>query len=357
MTTIARRSAFFRAILLGAAVATMATGLAGGLARMGIDLPVATQWADSHGPMMISGLFGTLISLERAVAHRRAWAYAAPLSFAVGGLTLASGLAPSLPGPLFAIGSAIFVAVSIAIFLLQRALFTGLLVLGAACLLAGNSLLATGADVSSFAGLWVAFLVCTIAAERLELSRVLAPSRSAAVVFAALLCAFVIGAGIGLLEQPGRTIGGIGLLGAVAWLARHDVAMRTARMKGQPRFMAMAMLLGYAWLAATAVFLLVPARSAFDYDLVLHAVFIGFVMSMVFGHALIIMPALTGVRLAYSTWLHLPLGLLHLAVLLRVAGDIGEAVPLRIASGGTTLLALLGFVSTLLLASRASRSR
>lgn len=43
---------------------------------------------------------------------------------------------------------------------------------------------------------------------------------------------------------------------------------------------------------------------------------------MIFGHAPIIIPALLGVQIAYRPLFYLPLGLLHLSLGLRVAGDL-----------------------------------
>ena len=47
-----------------------------GLLRLGWAVPrPATELAAFHGPLMVSGFFGTVISLERAVALARRWAY------------------------------------------------------------------------------------------------------------------------------------------------------------------------------------------------------------------------------------------------------------------------------------------
>ena len=335
----------------------MAAGIYGGLLRLGVDLPNAPQLADSHGPLMICGMFGTLIALERAVALGRSWSYVAPAALGLGGIATASGLPAAVPAGLFVFGALAFLATSVLIFHLQRAVFTFILCVGALALAAGNAMLAWNAPVSEFVGFWLVFLVATIAAERLELSRILQPPPLAMVGFVLIVVVFVAGATLGPFAQPGRGLTGGGLLALTAWLARYDVAMRTVRLPGQPRYMASAMLAGYAWLAVTGLFLLLSPAIDFDYDLVLHAVFIGFVLSMVFGHALIIFPAITGVALTYSPALYAALGLLHGAVALRVAGDLTEASGLRVASGLLTVAALLAFVLTLVVAARRARRR
>jgi len=341
-----------RALVLASAVACMVAGVVGGLGRMGLlDLPLADRWSDAHGPLMICGLFGTLISLERAAAYDRAWAYLAPCSLAAGGLCLVAAAPLQMTATLFVLGAAAFVLVTFRIFLLQRAAFTAVLVAGAVALLGGNVLLVTGWDVPSLVGQWLVFLVATIVAERLELSRVLTPPRTANVVFLVLVAAFALGATLGILERPGRTMAGIALIGVVLWLARYDLATRTVRMAGQPRFMALAMLLGYLWLAISAA-LLLRTSSAFEYDMILHAVFIGFVLSMVMGHALIIFPGLTGVALRYSPWLFAPLLVLHLGLAVRILGDLLEIGTFRSASGPMVLVAIISFALVLVLARR-----
>jgi hypothetical protein len=57
-----------RALLMVCAGLALLTGMWVGLARMGWALPTPNLFI--HGPLMISGFLGTLISLERAGAHR-----------------------------------------------------------------------------------------------------------------------------------------------------------------------------------------------------------------------------------------------------------------------------------------------
>ena len=70
---IARRR---RAPLMALALVALFAGLWGGLIRLGLSLPSAvTSAAELHGPLMALGFLGTLVSLERAVALDRPWAY------------------------------------------------------------------------------------------------------------------------------------------------------------------------------------------------------------------------------------------------------------------------------------------
>src|SRR5574341_474507 len=76
------------------------------LVRVGWKLPtLPTPIAGQHGALMISAFLGTLISLERAVALHKKWAYLAPILSALGGLALLLGLPPEVGRGLIALGS------------------------------------------------------------------------------------------------------------------------------------------------------------------------------------------------------------------------------------------------------------
>jgi hypothetical protein len=80
------------------------------------------------------------------------------------------------------------------------------------------------------------------------------------------------------------------------------------------------------------------------YDAGLHAVLLGFVFAMVFGHAPIIFPAILGVRLPYHALAYAPLLVLHVSVAVRVAGTLAGAAPLRATAGLLHAAALVLFV-------------
>jgi hypothetical protein len=124
------------------------------------------------------------------------------------------------------------------------------------------------------------------------------------------------------------------------------------RERGLTRYIAWALLLGYAWLAIGAAIalsdpLFAPGRPA--YDAALHAWFLGFVFSMVFGHAPIIVPAVLRVALPYRTWFYLPLVVLHASLAERIVGDLllMHAVRQRGAIGNAAAIAI--FILTMLL--------
>ncbi len=330
-----------RLALLAFAPVALVTGLLGGLVRLGWELP-GIGLAELHGGLMISGLFGIVIGLERAVALGHPAAYGAPALAVAGTVGLLAG-ATGLGTLLYVGAAAVLAAVSGDILRRQPAVFTATMLAGAAAWLVGNLLWFAGFPIFDLVGWWLAFLVLTIAGERLELSRLLAPKRGSLPLFGVAVGLILAGAGFGLVEQP--AVFGAGLLVAALWLARHDIARRSIRAHGAPRFFASCMLSGYAWLAIAGALLLVapPKTASFGYDLVLHSVLIGFVLSMVFGHALIILPAVARIRMVYTSWLYGPLVLLHLSLVLRAAGGLMGAPELRAWSGVITVIALVSF--------------
>jgi hypothetical protein len=338
----------FRIPMLAAGFAALFLGIGAGLARMGWAFPLPdaglVAW---HGPLMVAGFFGTVIGLERAVALAQRWAYAAPLGSALGALALIAAQ-PLAAKALFALAAIAFLAACLAIFARQRALYTFTPALGAACWAAGNLLWLAGAPLAAVVPWWIAFLVLTIAGERLELSRLLPRAPSAQRVFALVVAALVASPPVSLaFPRAGQALLGASLLALAAWLAREDVARRTVRQRGLTRFIAVCLLSGYAWLAVGAlVFLAGPAVPGFAaHDAGLHAVLVGFVFSMVFGHAPIIFPAVTGAAVPYHGTFYVPLALLQLSLAIRIAGDFSALASWRAPGGAATAVAVALFVA------------
>jgi len=306
---------------------------------------------------MISGLFGTLISLERAVALDRHWSYAAPVLSGLGTLLLLAGAPEAVGAGAYAAAAVVLAGTSLLITMQQPAVFTGALLFGALAWLAGNILWLMGGAVPELIGWWLAFLILTIAGERLELSRLVPQRRGSEALFLFAVGLLSVGAQNGLMTENGAVLFGLALLVTTLWLLLHDIARLNIRRSGQTRFMAVCMLAGYLWLGLAGMVLIAfpPGASGFGYDVALHAVLIGFVLSMVFGHALIILPAVARIRLRYAPVLYAPLLLLHASVALRVGAGLADWEAGRMASGALTLLALAGFAASLARASRNDR--
>jgi len=338
-----------RAPLLALGFVALLLGVAGGLVRLGLPVPAAAAGIAWHGALMVSAFFGTLIALERAVAIGRRWAYLAPAASGAGGIILLAGYARTGFALLVA-GSAVFAVASTSIWMRHKALHTGLLALGALGLLVANLALLAGVPAESAVPAWIAFLALTIGGERLELSRLSPVPRAARAAFGAIGIALLVSALAALAAfGPGLRAGGMLLVACAAWLARYDIATRTVRASGLTRYIALCLLAGYAWLALGGV--LLATGASFDdgralWDAALHSILLGFVFSMVFGHAPVILPAVLRVALPYSAALYAPLALLHASLALRVAGDLGAIAALRSAGGAGNALAIAVFILT-----------
>ena len=351
----------WRMPLLALALLALLGALWGGLLRIGWRWPLLhAPLPLAHGPLIVGGFLGTLIGLERAVALGRRWAYAGPGLTGTGALALVLG-APAWLGPLLITGgSLMLVLVFAAIIRQQPALFTVTMGLGALAWFVGNALWLAGWAIPLIVWWWLGFLVITIVGERLELSRVLRRRPGQYALFGVALGLFGGGMLWSLIAlDRGVRLGGVGLIALALWLARYDIAHRTVRRIGLTRFIAVALLSGYAWLALGGVLALVfgGVMAGPAYDALLHAVFVGFVISMIFGHAPIIFPAVLRLPLSYDASCYGPLVLLHASLVARLSGDLLGLATLRKVGGLLNAIAiLLFFANTLRLSRRAAQA-
>jgi hypothetical protein len=345
-----RRSVVWRRVpVLVPAVLCLLAALAGGMVRLGTPIPIPVpSWVADHGTLMVGGFLGTLIGVERAVALARPWAWLAPLLTGAGGLLIAVGQPAGL-WPV-TLGSFVFGAVSVRIWNIRRADFTAVMALGAILWSLGNALLVAGRPVSGVVAAWIAYLLLTITGERLELSRIVRRSAIADVLFPGAVMMLVIGVLLALAgEGGGIRVVGVAMIGFAAWLGRWDLARVTVRQTGLPRYVAVCLLLGYAWLAVSGSLLAVLGLGAAGprYDAALHSFFVGFVLSMIFGHAPVIFPAVLRARIGYHPALYVPLALLHVSLLVRLVGDLGLVMPARIGGGHSNAVIVVLFFVTL----------
>jgi hypothetical protein len=337
------RSGASRGWLLLPAGLSLLAGLDAGLLLLEVPAPVrAPQLPDVHGPLMVLGFLGTLIALERAVALREVAGYAAPVLLGLGGVALAAGLPRTVGQVLLVDGTVALVAVLVALWRRRRDDAVAVEALGAS-LAVMAALLWVRVDAAVVVPLLAGFVVLTIAAERVELARIHLPASAdrVLVVVAALVATAATAAVVA--PDAGARLFGVSLLVLVGWLAPRDVARRTVRASGQPRFAAAAMLAGYAWLAVAgaawtwAGLTTTPAA----HDVVVHTIFLGFTMSMVLAHAPVILPAVLRRPVPYRPLLWAPLVVLHVALTVRVAGDLTGRPALTAAGGYGTAAALL----------------
>lgn len=335
-------------------------GLDGALLLLGLTAPLRLdRLEDVHGPLMVLGFVATVIALERAVALRSRLGYAAPVLLGLGGLLLLSPLPNGVSRGVLLAGAVALGLLYVALWRRQPSLPLAVEATGASLGVGAAGLWLAGVAVPFLAPWLVGFLVLTVLGERIELGAVgrrLAPADTTApdgvgraeALALTLALGYAASAALALVApEVGYRLLGVTLVACLAVVLRLDVARRTVRTTGLPRYMAVAMLAGYAWLAvAGATWLLLgPQWQGRGYDAVLHAVFLGFVISMVMAHAPVILPAVVRRPLPYTPLLYGPLALLHVTLLVRVlAGDAWD-LPVAVAGGGVgNIVAVLAFV-------------
>jgi hypothetical protein len=344
--TRARGPAWWRLPLLVFGFVALFVGIGAGLARLGWAVPaVAAGAAALHGPLMVCGFFGVVIALERAVAIAQGWAYAAPLLAGLGTAAALHGATAATPW-LYLSASAVLLAASLHVLWRQREGFVAVIALAAACWTVGTAAWALAAPVHQVVGWWLAFLILTIAGERLELSRFMPPSKGAVRAFAAVVALLLL-ALLAWAQAWAPRLFGVALMLLASWLLRHDIARRTVRQQGLTRYIAVCLLTGYFWLAVGGAVIAAAGLAAGNaaYDAALHALLLGFVFSMVFGHAPIIFPAVLRVAVPYHSGFYAPLALLHASLLLRLAGDAAAVFDWQRWGALLSALALLAFVA------------
>jgi hypothetical protein len=329
-------------------VLTLLGAVGSGLVRLGWPLPTTAGLVAFHGPLMVGGFFGTVIGLERAVELGRRWAYAVPAAAALGAVALAAG--EPRGAWLMWLASAVFVLVLAEIAGSEPAPFTIVQALGACAWLGAQTLWIAGWPVHRVVPWWMAFLVLTVAGERLDLTRSLRLGAKTRAVFLGAIAVVPLGIGLTLpAPDAGVRLAGAAMVAMAIWLVVFDDPRRTLATSGVTRFTAVALLSGYAWLGVTGLLALWfgAVGAGLPYDALLHAFFLGFVFSMIFGHAPIVVPDVMGVAVTYRPVFHVPLALLHASVALRIAGDCAAWLPGRRWGGLLNAVAIVIFFATM----------
>ncbi len=329
---------------------SLLTGLWSGLARMGWLLPLPReQFVLLHGPLMVVGFLGTLIGLERAVALQRWWAYVIPVAAGSSPLLALLGVPRPIVASLALLAGVLLIAVFIALYRQYPAEHFVILGLSALAWTIGNALWLEGAAIFTFVPWWVGYLVLMIAGERLELSRIRRPPLMIRLAFHGCVAVILAALLYGWFDLTSTIrLSGIGFLGLALWLLRYDLAWQSSKQPGLPGFMAVSLIAGYFWLGVGGV-LWIACADYFSagprYDAMLHAIFLGFVFSMIFAHAPIILPTITGLAMPFQKSFYLHAALLHFSVLLRIVADLSLAVALQKWAGLINAAAVLLFLA------------
>ena len=184
----------WRAPLLATAILSLFWAVWLGLLRIGWALPLPEpEQLILHGPLMIGGFLGTLIGLERAVGVGGRWAYTAPVFTAAGSIGLVLGAPSPIAPSLITLGSVVVVSVFVVVLRHHRTMYVATMLIGAVAWVVGNALWTAGFSIYRIVFWWVAFIVCTIGGERLELNRLLRPRAFVRASFAATIAIIIAG--------------------------------------------------------------------------------------------------------------------------------------------------------------------
>lgn len=312
-----------------------------GWIRIGWTLPI-NDTVGYHGAMMVNSFLASLIFLERAVTFKKGWWLLLP---AVNAFSLIAFILhqPRVAEWLITIGSAGFTAMCLYFVYRYRELYYYVFMAGAVCLFIGNITLLKTQSYPGAVTWWIGFLLLTIVAERLELSRFLALTGTKRNLLLVCLAAVLVS-----LFLPFQMYGNWLFAGSIAatalWLLRFDMAKHSIRMNGQHRYSGLLLMTGFVWLLVMAILLIFQQYIPYAYDAILHTFFIGFVFSMIFSHAPIVLPAVTRMLVKiYRPFLYVWFVLLQLTLLLRVIGDCLNDAWLRKVGGIANGFVILGF--------------
>jgi hypothetical protein len=111
--------------------------------------------------------------------------------------------------------------------------------------------------------------------------------------------------------------------------------------------MAVSLLSGYVWLGIAGAIAVTTggASSGPIYDAILHALFLGFVFSMIFAHAPVIFSAVLNLPVTYKPGFYVHLTLLHVTLILRISGDLSGWAGGREAGGLLNVFVILLFLA------------
>lgn len=337
-----------RALSLAAIGSALVAGIVGGLLRAGVAVPLPAAEAAwpaqavlGHAFLMMSAFMGSVIGIERAVAVKHRAAFAAPLLSMGAGVALLTG-SPRAAAWLAVAAALVFVGVNLVVVERQRAPHTVLLLLGALAWLVGNLLLGLSPNATIAIPWWFSFLVLTIAAERLEMTRLMRRRRGTAAALYVCIAGVLLGAGAFAVSPiEGGLLFGMALIGLAAWLVAFDIARRTIAAHGLSRYMAVCLLLGYGWLGIAGAAWMGTSLGHPLRDMALHALGLGFVVSMMLAHAPVILPAVARIKVDFGGFFYVPLALLHGSLVWRLfvaplqgvgpgAGALGNALAIAL---------------------------
>lgn len=330
------------------AVINLLAGLWAGLIRMGWELPM-TPLAVHHGAIMVGGFLTSLIALEKVVPLKRSFILIVPLISSLGLIMALPGYFQ--PGLYFMLAGSVGLFAILAYYLYRypNDLSAALMLAGAGSLIVGNGMLIQKLLYPAAFPWWMGFLLLTITAERLELSKFLPVTLKNKYWLLGFLVLF-IGGLLMPFHGDGKYLSGTALIGVALWMLRFDVIRIGLTKDGITRFSSIALALANFWLILEGMLLMLMPETALSYDMLVHVFFIGFVFSMIFAHGPVILPGVLGIVFKpYHPLLYVWLFLLDGSLLVRVIGDAAGSPEIRkltgILSGAGILLYFMTIVA------------
>jgi hypothetical protein len=328
-------------LLLPLVILGLLTGILAGWIRIGWNFPMAGTMGE-HGAYMVGGFLGTLICLERTVNYPNRLALIVPAVNSLSIIFLLAGY--SLIAYIFLLAGGIgLTIVYLKLYAKHKNFYLLLLMSGALCYVIGNALLIKSSFYPPSVMWWIAFLFLTITGERLEFSRFLNISGFKQTILVILLLLFVAG-----IMSPFHSVGGyilaISMIGCSVWLLKYDMAKHSLKKPGQTFYNGVLLITAYIWLGITGLFMAYGSYFGLLYDAALHTFFLGFVFSMIFAHAPVILPAVLRLRVnLFSPTLYIWFVFLQATLLLRISGVFSATAPYKQLAGLLNGIAIIGF--------------
>lgn len=332
-------------------LAALISGILTGWLRLGVELPLLSVYLD-HGAMMTGSFLGTVILIERIITQKKAWLYAFPLINASSIIFYYLDLR-NVAFYCLIVGAIGLFYIYLRINNKHSDLPHLLMWIGAACWAIGNIHLLMFQLYAHSILWWMAFLLLTIVGERLELSRFLPLSATKKKLLVALLVLFLISS-ILPFHFGGELLTGISLILMAFWLLLYDMARKSIKKPGIHQFTAFTLICGFFWLAVSGVFYLINHTGVISYDALIHSFFLGFIISMIFAHAPIILPSVLGLTFKpFHRILYVWVALFQLSLVMRITGGLFTISVWKlyggIANGVAIILFLLSLMSLIVL--------
>lgn len=322
-------------------------GIWTGWIRIGWNFPF-TQNIGDHGALMAGGFIGTLICLERTVSFKNKTALLIPIVNALSIIFFLIKL-PYIAYWLLLAGSIGLSLIYLKLYFEFSEIYILLMLAGSFCYLIGNVLLIKTSFYPVTAMWWIAFLYFTILGERLELSRYLQIKNVQKIFLIVLLFVYIVGILIPF-HGSGGYVTAVSFIGSAFWLFKFDMAKKSLQKEGQHFYSGIVLLTGYVWLIITGLFLAYGAYSGLLYDAAIHSFFLGFVFSMIFAHAPIILPGVLKLQInIFNRSLYFWFILLQASLLIRILSPFAASTHLKLTGGLINGIAIIGFLVNIII--------